>query len=255
MRHTMAENETFRFLKPFRKWLSAFSGVRQTHVPSRFSSGFGHVRARFDAAQTTADNARHWIMADSLSADAEANADVRRILRIRSRYEIANNSYAKGLVLMLANDTVGTGPRLQLLTENEPFNDEAENDFSEWMRAVKLPRKLRLMRISRCQDGEAFGILTTNPEIRGGVKLDLRLIEADRVCGEFSGGDEENAADGVYRDQWGNPKAYRVLKTHPGDNRAAWNGSENEAEMIPAEYMIHAFLQNRPEQHRGIPEL
>ncbi len=70
------------------------------------------VTARFDAAQTTKDSVRHWSMADYLSADQEARPEVRRTLRMRSRYEIANNSYAKGLVQMLANDTIGTGPRL-----------------------------------------------------------------------------------------------------------------------------------------------
>lgn len=29
-------------------------------------------------------------------------------------YEIANNSYARGISLTLANDIVGTGPRLQM---------------------------------------------------------------------------------------------------------------------------------------------
>ena len=65
------------------------------------------IRARFDAAQTTHDNARHWAAADHLSADMEASPDVRRTLRTRSRYEVANNSYAKGLVQMLANDCKG----------------------------------------------------------------------------------------------------------------------------------------------------
>ncbi|MFW6119172.1 MAG: hypothetical protein ACOC7S_02450 [Planctomycetota bacterium] len=51
--------------------------------------------------------------ADALSADAAANADVRRTLCNRSRREVANNSYARGIVLTLANDTVGTGPRGQ----------------------------------------------------------------------------------------------------------------------------------------------
>ena len=64
------------------------------------------VRARFDSAQTTADNRRHWANADHLSADAAANAEVRRILRSRARYEVANNSYARGIVLTLANDLV-----------------------------------------------------------------------------------------------------------------------------------------------------
>ena len=73
------------------------------------------LRARYDAAQTSPENARHWAMADALSADAAGTADVRRRLRERARYEVANNSYAKGIVLTLANDCVGTGPRLQLL--------------------------------------------------------------------------------------------------------------------------------------------
>ena len=34
------------------------------------------LRARYDAAQTTAENARHWAMADSLSADSATSADV-----------------------------------------------------------------------------------------------------------------------------------------------------------------------------------
>ena len=73
------------------------------------------VRARYDAAQTTAENARHWAMADAMSADCAASADIRKKLRERARYEVANNSYAKGIVLTLANDCIGTGPRLQLL--------------------------------------------------------------------------------------------------------------------------------------------
>jgi len=52
---------------------------------------------------------------------------VRRVLRNRARppnYEVANNSYAKGMggVLTLANDTIGTGPRLQMLTEDADAN-------------------------------------------------------------------------------------------------------------------------------------
>ena len=135
------------------------------------------VRARFDAAQTTRDNWRHWSAADHLSADMEAAPEVRRTLRMRSRYEVANNSYARGLVLMLANDTIGTGPRLQMLSADETFNDAVETAFMRWSDAVRLAPKLRTMRMARCQDGEAFAVLATNPKIRHGVKLDLQLDE------------------------------------------------------------------------------
>ena len=70
------------------------------------------VKARFDAAQTTNDNLKHWAAADGFSADMAASAEVRRALRERARYEVANNSYARGIVLTVANDTIGTGPRL-----------------------------------------------------------------------------------------------------------------------------------------------
>ena len=76
------------------------------------------VRAKYDAAQTTPDNRRHWANADSLSPNAALTPQVRRTLRNRARYEVANNSYAKGIVLTLANDTIGTGPRLQMLTSD-----------------------------------------------------------------------------------------------------------------------------------------
>ena len=65
---------------------------------------------------------------------------------------------------MLANDTIGTGPRLQFLTEDDSLNDRIEHDFLRWSAAVSLPEKLRLMRIARCQDGESFAMFQTNPK-------------------------------------------------------------------------------------------
>ena len=84
-----------------------------------------------------------------ISADQEARPEVRRTLRNRLRYEVANNSYAKGLVQMLANDTIGTGPRLQMLSNDEDFNDQIETEFMRWADAVHLPSKLRTMRMAR----------------------------------------------------------------------------------------------------------
>ena len=139
------------------------------------------IRARFNAAVTNTENARHWANADALSADAAANPDVRRTLRNRARYEIANNSYARGIVLTLANDVVGTGPRLQMLTSSDQVNRAVEREFDSWARQVGLAEKLRTMRMARAQDGEAFAVLVNNPVLDYEVKLDLRLIEADQI--------------------------------------------------------------------------
>ena len=208
------------------------------------------IRARFDAAQTTKDNAKHWGAAEFLSADAEADPNVRRILRTRSRYEVQNNSYARGIVSTLANDSVGTGPRLQMLLESEEDNRLLEHDFAVWAKRVHLAAKLRTIRMARCQDGEAFAIMAQNPNLKSNVKLDLQLIEADRVTDDELNV-EKSTVDGIAFDAFGNPSAYRVLREHPGGAASF----DQKAFRVKASDMIHVFRQDRPEQHRGIPEI
>ena len=200
---------------------------------------------------TTEDNRRHWANADALSADAAASGDVRRTLRIRARYEVANNSYARGIVLTLANDTVGTGPRLQLPTESDAVNRQVEKDFDLWASEVGLAESLRTMRMARAQDGEAFAILATNPALGHPVKLDLRLIEADQITSPLQHLGDDHQLDGVVLDRHGNPAAYHVLKSHPGSG--SWSFAEDFV-TVPASDMIHVFRQDRPGQHRGVPE-
>ena len=209
------------------------------------------VLGRFDSAATNNDNRRHWANADALSADAAASADVRRTLRNRSRYEVANNSYARGIVLTLANDTIGTGPRLQLLTPFDGINREIEREFEKWAQHVFLAEKLRTMRMARAQDGETFGILVNNPTLDHLVKLDLCLVEADQVTSPFTNLFDDRV-DGIRLDTHGNPSAYSVLKNHPGGD--AWNAIEDFL-TVPAAHMIHVFRQERPGQHRGVPEI
>jgi lambda family phage portal protein len=210
------------------------------------------VRARYDAAQTTAENARHWAMADALSADSAASADVRKKLRERARYEVANNSYAKGIVLTIANDCIGTGPRLQLLTDNAEVNRAVEAAFAEWSRAINLAEKLRTMRMAKATDGETFAVLTANPMIDSPVALDVQLVEADRVASPtMSIWPTASDIDGIMLDAWGNPQTYTVLRQHPGD-LLAW---KTQYDMVPAESVIHWFRSDRPGQHRGVPEI
>ena len=222
-----------------------------------YSRGYDRgVQARFDAAETTPDNARHWSAASWSDADAEASSTVRRTLRSRARYEVANNSYARGIVLTLANDAVGTGPTLQMRLPNPALCAEIERDFLVWSEAIGLPEKLRTMRMARCQDGEAFAILARNP--RTGfdrVMLDLRLVEADRVTSSWADAEAMDPleCDGIRFDRFGNPLSYRVLRQHPGAAYAF--GAEEEADWLAARDVVHMFREDRPEQHRGVPEL
>jgi lambda family phage portal protein len=209
------------------------------------------IRARFDSAQTTDENRRHWAAADGLSADLAASPGVRRILRNRARYEHDNNTYAKGIVKSLAEDCVGTGARLQLTKLPKELAREVEAKFSEWCRAVDLPEKMRTMRKARAKDGEAFAVLVSNQMLPTPVKLDLRLIEAEQVATVSGALPTPNSVDGIKFDAWGNPQEYEVLREHPG-GRAYFS---NQPLIVPAREMIHFFVAERPGQRRGISEL
>jgi len=211
------------------------------------------VRARYDAAQTTTDNHRHWLLADGLSADAAASPAVRRTLRNRARYEVANNSYARGIVLTLANDCVGTGARLQLLGLSGDEARQVERAFMDWARVVDLAEKMRVMRVAQVEDGEAFALLTTNPRLASPAQLDLRLVEADQVTTPLfttvmSAG---LAVDGIVFDGASNPIEYHLLRRHPGDV----GGFNLGFDRVPATAMVHLFRPDRPGQRRGVPEL
>ena len=228
---------------------------------------FHAIRAHFAAAESAAKDADWW-KADYLSADADASPDTRRILRMRSRYEYQNNSYARGVIQCLANDTIGNGPRLRYASTDDRLNSRIERDFTAWAESVCLGEKLRAVRIARARDGEAFVLLAQNPTLRTNVKLDLSLIDADRVAGDMgvspsaeTGGSRSCATadtriypvtvDGIAYDPYGNPVSYRVLVSHPCDGNLA----EERAMLIPAANMIHVFRADRAEQHRGVPEL
>jgi lambda family phage portal protein len=164
---------------------------------------------------------------------------------------VANNSYARGIVLTLANDCVGTGPRLQLLTGDSTVNNLVEDAFEQWASAIRLPEKLRTMRVARAESGEVFAMLTANPVLDTPVKLDLRLIEADQIATPNTGA--IGGVDGIVLDAYGNPVEYHVLRTHPGDG-SALTGSGG-FDRVPAGAVIHYYRTDRPGQNRGVPEI
>lgn len=220
------------------------------------------IRSKFDAAQTTDDNSRHWIAADGLSADAAANPIVRAILRRRSRYECANNSYARGITITLGNDTIGRGPRLRItpVKRDRTSTIDAstlEGQFTAWAKEVRLAQKLRTMRIAKAEAGEAFAVLSTNSKLRSPVKLDIRLVEADQVASppdlQMQLQENPNAVDGIVFDHEGNPLEYHILSWHPGTDK--WGFDPFDFDRVPAESVIHYFRQDRADQSRGIPEI
>jgi lambda family phage portal protein len=208
------------------------------------------LRLKYDAAQTTSENIRYWSMADGFSADGSTSPDIRRTLRNRSRYEVANNAYARGLVLTLAATCVGTGPRLQLLSDDEEFNSVVESEFVAWSESVHFAERLQTLRIAKITDGEAFAAILKNPKITHPIAIDILPIESDRIttpCPSMI----DNEVEGIEYDQFGNPILYYVSSEHPGD----FSMNYCRYESVPADYMVHWYRVDRPGQSRGLPEI
>lgn len=210
------------------------------------------IKARYDAAATNDDNRRHWANADALSANAANSASVRCTLRNRARYEYANNSYCNGMVRTIAFHCIGTGPRLQLNTGSPEADKKLEAAWKKWCLEIGLATKLITMRQARCRDGETFALFVTNKRLRGPIKFDIRLIEAEQVAAPFNAAESLNYIDGITLDQLGNPTSYTVLAEHPGDTLAMSIAQSTE---VPSERIIHLYREDRPGQRRGIPEI
>lgn len=223
------------------------------------------LRAKYDGARTTDDNSNHWANADGLSANAAGSSDQRKKLRRRARYEcVESNAWAKGITQTLANDMVGTGPRLQLAVDsvaaqsmptnrvanNTRWLQQAERLFNEWASEIGLAAKLRTMRMSKAVDGEAFAVFTQNDGLRSPIKLDITLIECDRVTAPSLKPDTARYVDGIHLDKFGNPEAYDILADHPGDTQSIGL----KFSTIPASQVIHWFRRDRPGQDRGVSE-
>ena len=213
------------------------------------------VRGKFDVAESGEDR-RHWANADAFAADAALSPMVRRTMRNRARYERQNNSYLAGMSATLANDLVGTGPRLQLQFGDDDTARMIERAFFDWSWQIDLASKLRTMREALVVDGEAFAMMITNPRMPG-VQLDLRLVESEMVATPTelmsqSITPDGSTVDGLEFDTVGNVTAYQVLNYHPGSN---FRVNTLEFQRVPSSQMVHWFRPLRPGQHRGMPEV
>ena len=213
----------------------------------------GSVRARYDVAQTTSENANMWKHVDSLSAAAANSPSVRKTIRERARYEVANNSIADGIVDTIVADLIGPWVTIKAGTGNGSVSKNIETSFNDWAVKTRLWQKLHTIIRAKKVDGEGFALLTTNKKLNHSVKLDVLPFECDMIESWFVS-PAENEIDGIRFDENKNPIEYRVLEHHPGDYRMGLRSS-GRGKWISAEYIIHYFSDIRPGQVRGVSEL
>jgi len=212
---------------------------------------------------------------DWLSSQASADAEIRtslRKLRDRSREMVRNNPYAKQAKRTTQINVVGSGITLQSQVQqvrtrkpNEQANRLVEEKWSAWCRAkhcdVAGRHSFHMMEWLAVgalpESGEALFRIIRRPFGGSRVPLALEMLEADVLDEEYQGptlaaGNEWRM--GVEVDRWGRPVRYAFLTRHPGDY---WFQAAPEREgkhvFLPADDVIHLFLPERPQQHRGVP--
>jgi capsid protein len=210
------------------------------------------IRGTYDLAQTNSDNQSHWSVADAYDADSANSQSVRHITVKRSRYETGNNGFTKGITLTQANYVVGRGPKLRMQTGSNGMNAMVEAAWKRWAGRVKLARKLRTAEKAKVTDGEAFLLARDNPNGGDRVTLDLVGVETEQIASTDLLFAQKNRVDGIWFDDFGNPTFYDVLPRHPGGQ---WSLGLMKSEKVPAKFIFHLFREDRPGQHRAIPEL
>ena len=211
------------------------------------------ISAKLDVAQTTAENRRHWTNADGLSARAALSPAVRRVVRIRSRYEAENNSWYSGILRTASNHIVGNGPRLQVLTGDPAANQRLELAWRRWAGRIDLADLLRTAMEAYWRDGEVFIMRAERPAMYP-LSLDLKLIEADQVAMPWQQSQLQDpfVDDGVRFDPALNELEFYVYDNHPG---SAAPVSLLNGNWYPSREVLHLFRAERPGQTRGIPRV
>jgi len=226
--------------------------VQATHTKPMFLAKRQTVKAGMLDLGESAFMDRHFAYTTTTQADVAINKGARERVRVRARYEVANNSYLKGMVETLVNDIVGTGPRLQILDrQDEKLNRMIEADFAAWMKATSFVQKYQTSKRSQKIDGEIFFVMTTNPKVAHDVKMDVMLVEADQVDTPMQvTGLNNGIVDGIKFDEYGNPERYWVKRRRAGKLNLSLKYDEYAASSV-----IHRFRADRPGQHHGYSEL
>jgi lambda family phage portal protein len=204
----------------------------------------------------------------SRSADSEIKPSL-RTLRDRCREISRNHPYARRYLQILTTNVVGsTGVKLQVRKRNSdgsldtPGNRVVETAWANWGRkgSCTVDGRLSWLQAQRlfietlARDGEVVVRKVKNQ--RGNrFGYSLQFIEADYIDEDYNtrldNGNEVRM--GVEIDRAGKPQSYFLFEDHPYHEQAFGSRTKRQHIQVPASEIIHAYIQERPGQTRGVP--
>jgi lambda family phage portal protein len=201
-------------------------------------------------------------------------------MRGRCRDAVRNFPIAAGAINSTTTAVIGNGLTLQPMVDRQylKLDDQSAEAWqintlrewrlfslskeADWSREYNLNCLGELAFRSALENGDSFVSLPRKKRGRNPYSLCIQLIEADRVCNPQFAMDTSTLVGGVEKDsETGEPKAYHVLRGHPGNllyvDRGQW-----QWDLIPAydpktglPNIIHLKRPNRIGQTRTAPFL
>lgn len=212
---------------------------------------------RFDAAKTHRLNREHWAYAHGESINNDLATDL-PILMARCEFEYANNPTFKGVVDTYAQDVVGRdGPLLQVISDDEEFNDAVEN---AWRQVFAMPdpagrlggvENMRLWVRQLLLAGSYVNVFA-NVKREGPVSFGWRTVHPRRLVTPHGQAGNPLIAFGIEIDESGKPIRYYIDQPH---QQGAFSLSGMNTKPYPAEMVQHRFIPVEPEQLTGFPQL
>ncbi len=208
------------------------------------------------------------------SADADLLPDL-PLLRERSRDLIRNDGHASGIQTTFTTNIIGTGikaqsrlkyKRLKISKEQaKEYQEQFEAAFDSWIPDADASEKLDFYEIQDLclnQIIENGDVIVLPMRIkRPGKRYTycLQVIEADRLATPPSKLADTSIREGVEIGDRGQPIAYWIKKTHPGDINLTHKTDDYIRYPAFNKYGMpnvhHLFKTKRPGQSRGIPVL
>lgn len=247
---------------------------------SVIDSGYGNY-----GANLTKRSMRGWrYYGGSPQEDIEDNLDV---LRQRSRDAYMGIPIAAAMIKTMRTNVVCSGlvPTPQVdadfLGLDEKQADELQaqivREFNLWADSTDCDAdgvdnfwKLQMLAyISELMNGDAFAVLPYDEQPWKPYGLQVRLIEADRICSpdkydrlapcEVNGRSVYRIVQGVETDKMGRVVAYWICDRHPlaklDHNELKWQRVEVRGELTGNRNILHIMKRERAGQLRGVPML
>ena len=212
------------------------------------------------------------LFSDFISSSRSADSEIRpnlRTLRDRCREISRNHPYAKRYLQIMTTNIVGaTGVSLQVRKRNDDNsldtvgNRLIEQNFMAWGRTgfctvdgrLSWMQAQRLFMETLARDGEVIIKKIRRPS-GNPYGFSLQFLEADYLDEEYnkrlSNGNEVRM--GVEIDKSGKPVSYFMFEDHPHHDFSYGSTTKRRHIQVPADDIIHCFIQERAGQTRGVP--